>query len=142
MSHPKIIDWDQVDILLTSGCPGSEVAGFLGIHPDTLYRRLEEEKGVPFTAYLQEKRSNGKALLRAKQYSKAMGKTDTGDTTLLIWLGKVSLDQIEKKDAIINEEDVKIVKEFIKQISCQKTVEASLSTQLSITDASEITPST
>lgn len=93
----KIIDWEQVDTLLTAGCTGTEVAGYLGIHADTLYKRCEEEKLIGFTAYLQEKRSNGKALLRAKQYSKAMGKTDTGDTTLLIWLGKVSLDQIESK---------------------------------------------
>lgn len=93
----KIIDWEQADTLLTSGCTGSEVAGYFGMHPDTFYRRCEEEKSIGFSAYLQEKRSNGKALLRAKQYAKAMGKTDSGDTTLLIWLGKVSLDQIESK---------------------------------------------
>ena len=97
MTIPKKINWDDVDILLTSGCTGTEVAGYLGIHPDTLYARTLAEKGTLFTDYCQEKRSHGKAMLRSKQYAKAMGKTDTGDTTLLIWLGKVSLDQIETK---------------------------------------------
>jgi hypothetical protein len=136
MTIPKKINWDDVDKLLTSGCTGTEVAGFLGIHPETLYDRTVQEKGTGFSDYSQQKRSHGKSLLRAKQYDKAL----KGDTTLLIWLGKVSLDQIEKKDAIINEEDVKIVKEFVKQISSQKTVEVSMDSQLSITNSSETTP--
>ena len=97
MTIPKKINWDDVDTLLTSGCTGTEVAGFLGIHPETLYDRTVLEKGTGFSDYAQQKRSHGKSLLRAKQYAKAMGKTDTGDTTLLIWLGKVSLDQVETK---------------------------------------------
>jgi hypothetical protein len=92
------IDWEIVDNLLTAGCPCSEVAGYLGIHPDTLRNITMRQKNVEFSEYLQQKRSNGKALLRAKQYAKAMGRTDTGDTTLLIWLGKVSLDQKEPKE--------------------------------------------
>lgn len=93
-----IIDWEKVDQLLISGCPGTEVAEFLGICNDTLYRRIEEEKKMPYSAYLQQKRSKGKALIRSQQFAKALGKTDAGDTTLLIWLGKVHLEQKEVKE--------------------------------------------
>ncbi len=107
MSTPKVIDWKAVDTLLLAGCTGVEVAGYLGIHPETLYLRCEKEKQVGFSVYLQEKRSNGKALLRAKQYAKAMGNTKDGDTTLLIWLGKVSLEQKEHIEPTDQEKEKK-----------------------------------
>jgi hypothetical protein len=89
------IDWEKVDQLLIAGCKGTEIAGYLGMHPETLYRRVEEEKKVGFGVYLQEKRSKGDSLLRAHQYAKAMGLTDKGENSLLIWLGKVRLEQKE-----------------------------------------------
>lgn len=87
------LDWDKVDELLIAGCIGTEIAGYFGIHPNTLYRKVEEEKKVSFGVYLQEKRSKGDSLLRAHQYKKAIGLTDKGDNTLLIWLGKNRLKQ-------------------------------------------------
>lgn len=90
-------DWKKIDDLLVAGCNGADVAGFFGIHPDTLYRWVEEDKNMDFTAYLSEKRSKGDALLKAQQYAKAMGLTDKGDNTLLIWLGKSRLKQKEEE---------------------------------------------
>ncbi len=96
MTRPQsIIDWKKVDDLMIGGCIGTEIAGYFGIHPDTFYRNVEKEKGIGFAAYLQEKRSKGDGLLRAHQYAKAMGLTDKGDNTLLIWLGKCRLKQRE-----------------------------------------------
>lgn len=49
---------------------------------------------------MQQKRAKGESILRAHQYAKALGLTDKGDNTLLIWLGKQRLEQrenIEKK---------------------------------------------
>lgn len=90
--NPKSeIDWDIVDKLLLSGCPGTEIAPHFAIHEDTLYDRCEREKGMPWSAYLRQKRSKGDANLRAKQYQVAM----SGDRTLLIWLGKQRLGQRE-----------------------------------------------
>lgn len=87
------IDWKVVDDLFIAGCPGTEVAGRIGCHPDTLYKRIEDKYDTAYSAYLQEKRSKGDALLRAHQYAKALGLTDKGDNTLLIWLGKCRLKQ-------------------------------------------------
>ena len=89
----KEIDWDQVDDLLTAGCKGTEVAAFLGIHPDTFYGRVESKYGLGFSAYLQQKRSKGDALIRAQQFAKSIGLTKKGDNMMLIWLGKNRLEQ-------------------------------------------------
>lgn len=86
---PTPIDWDKVDRWLECGCLGTEVAASLGIHPDTLYNRCEEEKGIVFSAYSKEKKSSGDKLLRQKQMEIAM----KGDKTMLLWLGKQRLGQ-------------------------------------------------
>lgn len=91
--EPKILDWKKIDELLIAGCTGTEIAGYFGIHPDTLYIRCQKEKSMGFSAYAQEKRSKGDSILRAHQYAKALGLTDKGDNTLLIWLGKTRLAQ-------------------------------------------------
>ena len=105
-SHRPLIpiDWNKADELMMAGCFGTEIAAYFSMHPETFYRRVEEEKGLGFTEYLQQKKSNGDALLKAVQYAKAIGLTDKGDNTLLIWLGKVRLEQKEagkdEKEAI------------------------------------------
>lgn len=91
--EPKTLDWKKIDELLIAGCTGTEIAGYFGIHPDTLYLRCQKEKSMGFSAYAQEKRSKGDSILRAHQYAKALGLTDKGDNTLLIWLGKTRLAQ-------------------------------------------------
>lgn len=103
--HPlKEIDWKKVDELMIAGCLGTEIAAYFGIHPDTFYKRVEKEKGMGFSAYIQEKNSKGESILRAHQYAKALGLTDKGDNTLLIWLGKTRLKQKEHEDQIITKE--------------------------------------
>ena len=89
------IDWKKVDDLLVSGCPGTEIAGHFGIHPDTLYKQVEAKYETNFSAYLREKRGKGDAMIRAHQFAKALGITEKGDNTLLIWLGKCRLKQTE-----------------------------------------------
>ena len=88
---PKEIDWDIVDNYLKKGLPGTKIADAIGVYPDTLYNRCEAEKGTTFSAYSQQKRTNGDALLHAAQFDKAL----EGDTSLLIFLGKVRLEQRE-----------------------------------------------
>lgn len=95
--RPKvIIDWKIADRLLEAGSQGSEVAAYFGIHPDTFYKRVEIEKGVCLSVYMQEKRSKGKSLLREEQHKVAL----KGNPTMLIWLGKQRLDQREPEPLI------------------------------------------
>lgn len=111
------IDWNIVDEHLAAGCCGTEIAGLLGVYPDTLYNRCEKEKGTTFSAYLQEKKSSGEALLRKKQFDKAMGFTETGDNTLLIWLGKARLGQKETSEISVSPETAESFNSMMRQIA-------------------------
>ncbi len=113
--RPKApIDWDVVDKLLVAGCLGTEVAAHIGIHHDTFYDRCREEKKVSFTVYSFEKRSKGHSILRAAQFDEAVRKRNI---TMLIWLGKNCLLQVDKtgleisgqsKISVINYSDIPI----------------------------------
>jgi len=114
---PKKIDWKVVDQYLRAQCEGTGIAGILGIHPETLYRRCEAENGVGFSEYSSQKKGEGKELLRAKQFNTAM----SGDKTLLIWLGKQYLDQREKQhDEFENTDNVQPVQIIIERKSGRK----------------------
>jgi transposase-like protein len=91
---PKKIDWNKVDEYLEAGATGTEVAAVLGMHPNTLYRKCEEEHKVSFSDYSQQKREKGNSMLKLTQYNLAMD----GDRGMLIWLGKNRLDQSDKKE--------------------------------------------
>jgi len=107
--RPEIeINWKIVDDLLVAGCKGREIAANLGIHEDTLYNRLFDEKGVKFSDYSAAKRAKGESLLRAQQFAKAIGASKSGDNMMLIWLGKNRLDQTDspKQDVSSNENNI------------------------------------
>ena len=110
------IDWKVVDDLLRAGCNGVRVAGYIGVHPDTLYLRTEIEKGMTFTAYSQGIRSKGEAAIELAQFQKAIGETKRGDTTLLMHLGKVRLGQKEATDVTISVETEKTFANLMDQI--------------------------
>lgn len=104
--RPKaIIDWDLVNDLLIAGCSGAEIAGELGLYPNTIYDRCEKDHGLPFSEYSQQFYSKGNAILRRHQFLKSIGKTDVGDNTLLIWLGKTRLKQKEEQNI---EQNIKV----------------------------------
>lgn len=88
----KPIDWALVDNFLIAGCPGTEIAGYFSMHPETFYDRVRLEKGVGFTEYMSEKRGHGKSILRAKQFERAM----KGSDKMLIHCGKHYLEQHER----------------------------------------------
>lgn len=92
----KEIDWKKVDDLLISGCLGTEIASYFDMHPDTFYRKVEEQQGMGFTDYSAQKKPKGEALIRLKQFNKAL--SEKGDTQMLIWLGRNRLGQTDKID--------------------------------------------
>jgi IS30 family transposase len=118
--RPEIkIDWKKVGNLLKAQCIGTGIASMLGVSPDTLYRKCQEDHKTNFEDYSRQKKSEGVELLRAKQFQTAM----EGDKTLLIWLGKQYLDQKDKaqSDITTNGKDISagltISKEDIRKIS-------------------------
>jgi len=109
MARPEIpIDWNKVEYLLKAGCMGTEVAAKFAMHPQTFYNRVVQHYGCTnYTEFLQEMRTEGDADIRAKQYEKALGLTETGDNTLLIWLGKNRLGQKNEDKISISEDGLK-----------------------------------
>jgi hypothetical protein len=111
------IDWNVVDDFLETGCPTTKIADAIGVSPDTLYRRCEEEKGMTYTAYSQQKRTKGEALLFKAQFDKAIGRADIGDSSLLIHLGKTRLEQREAAIVTATPEQEKNYRTVIEQLA-------------------------
>jgi len=109
MTAPNIkieIDWKKVDEFLISGSPITEIAGYFGACRKTLYNRFEKEFGYSLSTHSKQKRQKGETILRAHQYAKALGLTEKGDNTLLIWLGKTRLKQTEIKQENIKPQPI------------------------------------
>jgi len=85
------IDFQIVDDMLEAGCTGVEVAARLGMHPDTLYIRVEKELGMGFSAYRQQKVASGDQKLRERLFREAIA----GDKSALIFLSKTRLGMKE-----------------------------------------------
>jgi len=90
------IDYIKLDAMCAIHCTGEECAAILNIDYDTLNRRLKEDGKGGFTDYFKLKGSNGKMSLRRKQYDQAM----SGNSTMLIWLGKQWLGQADKSETV------------------------------------------
>jgi hypothetical protein len=107
LGRPLIkLDWDKIDELLVKGCSGREIAGNIGIDPNTLYEKCLKEKDITFTEYSQQRYEKGESLLRSVQFDKALN----GDNMMLIWLGKNRLKQRDKQpDEIDSAITIKVI---------------------------------
>ena len=102
-----------------AGCDGIQVANYLGIHPDTLYRRVKQDHKIGCADYFASKRTKGEAAFLSAQYAKAIGATKKGDTQLLIWLGKCRYKQRET-DAGTEPVNDKLISELITELKGTK----------------------
>lgn len=94
----KEIDWEEVDKLLAIHANEEEVAGWFECSVDTIYNRCLEDHGMNFSEYYKQKRSTGRISLRRKQFQTAMN----GNVSMLIWLGKQWLGQVDKQEISAN----------------------------------------
>ena len=93
--RPRIeVDWSTVNKLLAIHCTAEEIAGYLEISADTLSRACQREHKMDFAEYSAEKRQAGKISLRRRQFQAA----ESGNITMLIWLGKQWLGQADKSE--------------------------------------------
>jgi methylphosphotriester-DNA--protein-cysteine methyltransferase len=89
-------DWETVDKLCSLMCTAEEIAGFLDVSVDTLYRRIKESHDLTFAEYLAQKRVGAQIALRRAQWQSAMN----GNVAMQIFLGKQYLGQSNKMDVI------------------------------------------
>ncbi len=95
------LDYKKLDAMCAIHCTGEECAAILGIDYDTLNVALKRDGNKSFSEYFKQKGSNGKMSLRRKQYDLAIA----GNSTMLIWLGKQWLGQIDKTERDIKSSD-------------------------------------
>ena len=93
---PKAIDYTKLDAMCAIHCTGEECASILGMDYDTLNAALKRDGNKGFSDYFKQKGANGKMSLRRKQYDQAM----SGNSTMLIWLGKQWLNQSDKHEEV------------------------------------------
>ena len=99
--RPQIpIDWNKVDGWLRGHMTAEGIADLLGMHRDTFYDRVLQEKGMPFTLYALGKKQAGKSMLQHRQFTSAMN----GNSTMLKLLGEEWLGQGKKEDVAISDE--------------------------------------
>jgi len=100
--RPKIvINWDTVASYLRAQCDTVGIAGLLGISPDTLYTRCKKDNKLDYTVFSAQKKSEGKEMLRAKQFTTALGDSKQAippNVSMQIWLGKQYLGQRDKNE--------------------------------------------
>jgi len=95
MGRPEVkIDWNIVDELCHIQCTSEEIASVIGCSDATLARRCKKDHDITFAEYIAQKSLGGKSSLRRKQWKAA----DSGNTTMLIWLGKQYLGQVDKPE--------------------------------------------
>lgn len=109
---PVLIDWQVVDSFLRAGCPTNEILSEIGCHRDTLYDRCIQEKGLYWSEYSAQVTSNGKARIRLKQYDVAL----SGNTTLLVHVGKYLLGQKEEKKQENDESGPRAIEDLAKSL--------------------------
>lgn len=106
--RPKIIiDFTLLDKLCGLHCTQEEIASILNISVDTLNNKCKSIFKMSFSDYISQKKRSGNISLRRKQMEVAL----SGDKTMLIWLGKQYLGQVDKQETEITG-DIKIKVNF------------------------------
>ena len=99
MGRPKIeVDFEKIDTLCAVFCNCKEIVSVLNsfdmkLSYDTVERRVKEQFGITFAEYVEQKQmAFAKPKLRKAQFDCAL----SGNATMLIWLGKQYLEQVDK----------------------------------------------
>ncbi len=102
MGRPKIeIDWTEFDKLCAICCTLNEIAGWFDCSEDTIERRVKEKYGCTFAEHYSKRSSKGRISIRRKQFQVAQ----SGNVSMLIWLGKQYLNQSDKREDTLKSSD-------------------------------------
>lgn len=83
--------YEQLKQMVRIQCTAAECCGILGMDDNTLDRRLKERGYGGFGDFFKRYGDEGKASLRRAQWKAAMD----GQPTMLVWLGKQMLGQMD-----------------------------------------------
>lgn len=85
-------DFQRVVAMIRIQCTRDEICEVMGMSDTTLNRRLKERSEINFEALYKKHQGEGKASLRRNQWKAA----ESGNPTMLVWLGKQYLGQTDK----------------------------------------------
>ena len=85
-------DFKNFENLCKIQCTLHEIAAFFDVDTNTIESRVRQRYGRKFSEVFRDKKKMGHVSLRRVQYEKALA----GNTTMLIWLGKQYLQQLDK----------------------------------------------
>lgn len=97
-------EWESVNYMCMIHCTGEEIAGVIGIDYDTLNKNCKEKFNIPMSEYIKQHQCGGKMSLRRAQWKAA----ESGNVSMLIWLGKQWLEQKEQQEITIANDDESI----------------------------------
>jgi hypothetical protein len=107
---PRPIDWNVVDQMLESGCPGAEIAPRFNLKAEAFYDRVKQDKGMHFSEYMLSKKAEGVNNIRKQVYTEALGIAEKkGNTEMLkllaeAWLGlgrkSVNINGFSREDLV------------------------------------------
>ena len=116
MARPKGKAWDEEQFkrLCLAQCTEDEIAGVMGFTVDQLKKRCKKHHKRTFEQMRHYHESQGKFMLRENQKASA----DSGNTAMMIWLGKQYLGQADKQETITitPEEEMKRIREAEAQV--------------------------
>ena len=110
MGRPKLeINKKLFKNLCRIQCTETEIAGALEVSEDTILRWCKETYNNTFAGVFKKHSEGGKSSLRRAQWNAAL----KGNSTMLIWMGKQVLGQVDKNEVtnIVPDKDITI--EFI-----------------------------
>jgi hypothetical protein len=102
----KEVDKETLEKLFYMQCTQTEIMGWFGIQTkDTLNNRIREIYGEDqsYSTIYEQKRQGGRIAVRRKQMQVA----ESGNVSMLIWLGKQYLGQSDKNE-VQSEETVTV----------------------------------
>lgn len=95
---PIGIDKESFEGLCEIQCTQEDIARFFKCSVDTITRWCKKTYGCTFADILAQKKEVGKMSLRRMQWKAA----ESGNVTMLIWLGKNMLEQSDSTNVTLN----------------------------------------
>lgn len=106
MGRPRIeIKEEDFEKLCAMQCTLVEIAGFFDCCEDTVENWCKKNYGETFSEVYKKKSAKGKISLRRSQFKVA----DSGNASMLIWLGKQYLGQSDKQEVTVTDSDSSVL---------------------------------
>jgi hypothetical protein len=112
-----IVDWELFEKLCHIHNTRDDIAYILGLSKDSLHRAIKNKFGPDesFDTLYKKHSANGRTSLRKAQFKAAL----EGNTTMLVWLGKQYLGQVDRQDFVFERIEPLVISTSREQITLE-----------------------